>query len=103
MKNPLKNISTEVILNELLNRHLVRPNDTDDHSPNHHFDNAPTKINFFGKHYEVTIGIGKDNIFRLFFTPDDLVALSNILKVKRFTSQIDEYVGQQQPTAANGN
>jgi len=71
-----------VLLRELLRRH---GNDTiagDEKLYLSDVNSAPNKIEFLEKHYEVIIGIGKDNHAKIYLTQDDVNALNDVLEIK---------------------
>lgn len=73
----INDIDTKVLLREVLRRSVKNDNEKGDEKLYVYDDNsAPKKIEFIEKHFEVIVGIGKDNHAKIYLTQDDIDALN---------------------------
>ena len=68
MKNPLKDIPTEVLLMETLQRSIKQE--------------APTNIEFCQEHFEYVVGIGKDHTASIYLQVEDIEALKAFCTIR---------------------
>jgi hypothetical protein len=79
----IKDIDTKVLLHEILRRSVKNDNHEGDEKLFVCDDMlAPTKIKHIIEHFEVIVGIGKDNYAKIYLTSDDVKALNKLLENK---------------------
>ena len=82
-KQTLKNVPNSVLLQELLFRLSKTDNqEGDEKIYSSGFLESPRKIEFYEKHYEVIVGIGKDNHALIYLTQEDIDQLNNFIEGK---------------------